>query len=133
MSTYQTSHEDQELRTLIRWIVAALAAICLLIAAGMAGCPQYSVYTARLEGEAIKTRADGARQALVAQATAERDAAELRAQAIAIIGQAAKEFPEYRQQEFIGAFATALEQGKISQIIYVPTEANVPILEAGKR
>jgi regulator of protease activity HflC (stomatin/prohibitin superfamily) len=70
---------------------------------------------------------------LVTQAQAEKDAAVLRAEAIQIVGQAAKDFPEYRQQEFIGSFADALREGKIQQIIYVPTEANIPIIEAGKR
>ncbi|HCW5282361.1 TPA: hypothetical protein OXP51_000718 [Acinetobacter baumannii] len=37
------------------------------------------------------------------------------------------------KQEFIGAFGDALRDGKIQQIVYVPTEANIPVLEAGKR
>ena len=106
--------------------------LIVIVAAGMVGCPQYNVYSARLDGEATVARANGAKMALVAQATAEKDAAQLRADAIKIIGQAAKDFPEYRQQEFIGSFAEALHEGKISQIIYVPTEANIPIIEAGR-
>ena len=106
--------------------------LIVLVGAVMAGCPTYSVYSARMEGEAVVARANGAKMALVAQATAEKDAAQLRADAIKIVGQAAKDFPEYRQQEFIGSFAEALHQGKISQIIYVPTEANIPITEAGR-
>jgi regulator of protease activity HflC (stomatin/prohibitin superfamily) len=71
-----------------------------------------------------------AREVQVRQAQGEREAAVLRAEAIKIVGQATKDFPEYRQQEFIGAFAEAVKEGKISQIIYVPTEANIPITEA---
>jgi len=70
---------------------------------------------------------------MIQQAQAELDAASLRAEAISIVGKAAKDYPEYRKQEFIGAFAEALQKGTIQQIIYVPTEANIPILEAGKR
>ena len=112
--------------------VTSIAALLLVIvvAAGMAGYPSYMVYAARMDGEATVARANGAKMALVAQAMAEKDAAQLRADAIKIVGQAAKDFPEYRQQEFIGSFAEALHQGKISQIIYVPTEANIPIIEA---
>jgi regulator of protease activity HflC (stomatin/prohibitin superfamily) len=87
------------------------------------------VYEQRLKGEAELARATQQRQILVQQAMAEREAAEQRAQAIKIVGQAAKDFPEYRQQEFIGSFAEALKDGKINQIIYVPTEANIPIIE----
>lgn len=61
-------------------------------------------------------------------AAAERDAAVLRAQAITIVGAAAKEFPEYRNQEFIGGFANALENGAIPQTFYVPTKNGIPVL-----
>jgi len=61
------------------------------------------------------------------------EAAELRAEAIRIVGAASKEFPEYRTQEFIGAFGEAMQNGNIQKIIYVPTEANIPIIEAGHR
>jgi hypothetical protein len=104
----------------------------LLVAAGMYGCPQYAVYEQQLKGRAELARADQNRQILVSQAHAEREAATQRAEAIRIMGQAAKDFPEYRQQEFIGAFGHALQEGRISQIIYVPTEAGIPILEAGR-
>jgi regulator of protease activity HflC (stomatin/prohibitin superfamily) len=108
----------------------------LVVVSGISGClafgPQYRVYEQRLHGEAELARAQSARQVLVAQAEAERDAAKMRADAIAIVGQAAKDFPEYRTQEFIGAFAEAMHSGKINQIIYVPTEGSIPILEAGR-
>jgi regulator of protease activity HflC (stomatin/prohibitin superfamily) len=115
------------------WVKRVGGVVVLLVAAGMAGCPKYDVWTAEQEGLAIKAKADGSRQALVAQAQAELDAAEKRAKAVAIMGEAAKKFPEYRTQEFIGAFAEALKEGNINQIIYVPTEANIPVLEADGR
>ena len=114
--------------------LGAIFGLCVLavlvVVAGMAGCPQYDVYQQRLAGEATLARAHAARQVLVQQAQAERDSAALRAEAIAVVGKAAKEYPEYRQQEFIGAFAEAMHNGRIHQIIYVPTEGNIPILEA---
>lgn len=113
-------------------ITVILASIVLIVGLFWVW-PQYNVYQARLSGEAQLAHAHSSRQVLVQQAQAEKDAAVLRAEAIAIVGKAAKDFPEYRQQEFIGAFAEAMHNGKINQIIYVPTEANIPILEAGKR
>ena len=101
-----------------------------IIAIAMWGCPQYNVYKQRLSGEAVLAHAEAERQVQVRQAQGEKEAATLRADAIKIVGQATKEFPEYRQQEFIGAFAEAVKSGKIAQIIYVPTEANIPITEA---
>jgi len=111
-------------------ISGSTAALIGLVGFAMWGCPQYNVYEQRLRGEAALSRAEGQRQILVTQAHAEKEAAQLRAEAIKIVGQAAKDFPEYRQQEFIGAFAEALKDGHVAQIIYVPTEANIPITEA---
>ena len=120
-------------QTYVSWSLVGTFFLSLLIALGMWGCPQYKVYSSQKNGEAILAHAQAAREVAVAQAKAEKEAAEYRAEAIAIVGKAAKEFPEYRQQEFIGAFAEALKDGKVNQIIYVPTEANIPIMEAGKR
>lgn len=113
-------------------VTATFVIIGGIVIGCMAGCPQYSVYTAKMDGEASLARAQSTKQTLVTQAQAEKDAALLRAEAIKIVGQAAKDFPEYRQQEFIGAFADAMQNGRINQIIYVPTEANIPITQAGK-
>jgi ABC-type transport system involved in cytochrome bd biosynthesis fused ATPase/permease subunit len=107
--------------------------VVMVIVALMFGLPVWSVWQQKLSGEGMLAKAESAKRAQVVQAQAELDSAKLRADAIAIVGKAAKDFPEYRQQEFIGAFAQAMHEGKISQIIYVPTEANIPILEAGKR
>ncbi len=99
----------------------------------MFALPIWNVWKSGLTGEAALKQAEQTRQIQIQQAKGEKEAAQYRADAIAIVGKAAKEFPEYRQQEFIGAFAEALHSGKINQIIYVPTEAGIPILEAGHR
>lgn len=112
------------------WIVRGLITTVILTTLGMWGCPKYSVYHSQLEGEAALAKAMSVREIQVRQALGEKEAATHRAEAIKIVGQATKDFPEYRQQEFIGAFAEAVKDGKIAQIIYVPTEANIPITEA---
>lgn len=113
--------------------IAGTIVLAGLIALGMVGCPKYNVWEQGLAGKAKLERASQERKIIVEQAKAEVESAGLRAKAIKIMGQAAKDFPEYRLQEFMGAFAEALQDGTIDQIIYVPTEANVPIMEAGKR
>jgi hypothetical protein len=112
--------------------VAVVFAVVILFGAGLWGCPQYNVWQKGLEGQANLKRAEQEKLIIVEQAKAERDSATLRAEAIEIMGKAAKEYPEYRYQEFLGSFAEALQEGKIDQIIYVPTEANIPIMEAGR-
>lgn len=122
----------QGIKFIWAWIWRIVALVSLFAVVLLGGCPQYAVYEQRLKGQAELARAEQNRQILVSQAHAEREAAAQRAEAIKIMGQAAKDFPEYRQQEFIGAFAEAVKEGKIGQIIYVPTEANIPITEAGR-
>ncbi len=95
--------------------------------------PIWNVWSEGLSGEAALNKAEQTKKIMIQTALAEKESAQYRADAIMIMGKAAKEFPEYRQQEFMQAFGEALREGNISQIIYVPTEANVPILEAGKR
>jgi hypothetical protein len=119
-------------RLAARWIGAGLGTFLLLVLAVMYGCPAWTVYDQRKAGEAALARAQSQKMTLVTQAEAEKEAASRRAEAIRIVGQASRDFPQYRQQEFIGAFAEALQGGKIQQIIYVPTEANIPIIEAGR-
>ena len=93
----------------------------------------YQVWAQEMAGKAKLAEATQSRQIQIEQAKAEKESAKYRAEAIKIVGAAAKKFPEYRHQEFIGAFAEALKDGNINQIIYVPTEAGIPITEAGKR
>jgi hypothetical protein len=113
-------------------VVHISIASLILISLMMVGCPPYNVWQQGLVGEAELRRAEQNRMILVEQAKAERDAATQRAEAIAIVGQAAQDFPEYRLQEFLGSFAEALNSESIDKIIFVPTEANIPITEAGR-
>lgn len=104
--------------------------ICAAVVILMFGIPWYSVWCASMSGKAALMHAEQEKQIAVETAKAEVEAAKLRAEAIALVGKASQDFPEYRQQEFIGAFAEAIKSGQVEQIIYVPTEANIPIVEA---
>jgi len=111
-------------------LVIVLLAISFIIALFF-GLPVWHVWKSEKSGQALFAQSESGRRVLVSQAEAERDAARLRAEAIGIVGAAAKNFPEYRQQEFIGAFADAMKECHPT-IIYVPTEAGIPIVEAGR-
>ena len=116
----------------------------LIIAAGaltlgLWGCPQYNVYSARKEGEAILAHAQSSREVAVAEAKAKMESAELLAkadiiraggvaQANTIIGESLKGNEAYLRYLWI----QNLENNKGAQVIYVPTEAGLPILEAGR-
>lgn len=84
-------------------------------------------------GMANYRQAQQERRIIVEKARGELAAAEDQAEAIRTMGQAARDYPEYRTQMFIQAFSEALEAGAIDEIIYVPVETGLPITEAGGR
>lgn len=113
--------------------------VVALIALVMGGCPYYNVWQQDLAGKASLARASQDRQIAVQEALAKKEAAvnlaeaEIeRAKGVAkanqIIGDSLRNNEEYLRYLWIDG----LQQNK-SQVIYVPTEANLPILEAGKR
>ena len=111
-------------------------AICLVASSTVGllffGLPMWYVWKQGLSGEAVLAKAEQERRIIVEQARAEMEAAQLRAEAIEIVGAAAQQYPEYRYQEFMGAFAEALQSESIDKIVFIPTEANIPIVEAGR-
>jgi regulator of protease activity HflC (stomatin/prohibitin superfamily) len=105
----------------------------------MWGCPKYDVYSKKMEGEAILAHAQSSREVAVAEAKAKMESAALlakaeieRARGVAeankIIGESLKNNEEYLRYLFVNN----LENTK-NQVIYIPTEANLPILEANRK
>lgn len=111
----------------------------IVVVVSMAGYPRYNVWQQGLEGEAELARASQNRQIAIQEATAKREAATLLAQAEVerakgvaeankIIGNSLKGNESYLRYLWIDSLAN----GK-SEVIYVPTEANLPILEATRK
>lgn len=105
----------------------------------MFGCPHYNVWQQELEGKAELVRATQNRQIVVQEAEAKKEAAALlaeaeiaRAHGVAeaneIIGESLKGNEAYLRYLWI----QGLQDGS-SEVIYVPTEANLPILEATRK
>lgn len=127
MKKHQKGNTDNVLIGMIA-VFVVIAILFVLFA-----WPQYKVWQQGMSGQARLAEAQQSKQIAIETAKSELESAKLRAEAIKVMGKAAQEYPEYRNQEFIGAFGEALREGKVNQIIYVPTEANIPVLEAGKR
>ena len=105
------------------------------------GWPQYKVYSQEMEGEAILAKAQSERRVLVETAKAKLDASKLDAQAeierakgVAasnkIIADGLQNNENYLKYLWISKLG---ENQNAPTVIYVPTEAGLPILEAGKR
>ena len=91
--------------------------ILVIILLLLFGWPHYKVWKQGMDGQASLAEAEQSKMIQVQVAKAELESAKLRAEAIKLVGQAAKDYPEYRKQEFIGAFGEALRDGRIQQII----------------
>lgn len=121
--------------------LTAIVAILLVVfvSLGLWGCPRYAVYQQELEGAAELARATQNRQIRIEEAKAEQESAKLRAyaeierargvaEANKIIGDSLKGNEAYLRYLWI----QGLQEGATPQVVYVPTEAGLPILEAGR-
>lgn len=120
-------------------VIGALATLALGVIGGCAyGVPKYRVWCASLEGEAELRRAEQNRQIAIEEANAKRAAAEslaeaeiIRAKGVAeanrIVGESLSDSENYLRYLWIDNIGNTS-----NQIIYIPTEAGLPILEAGK-
>lgn len=122
------------------WI-AVFAVIAILIAVLMWTLPYYSVWQQGLAGQAELKRAEQNRQIAVQEAQAKLESSKLLAQSEVERARGVAEANKIIADGLGGAegylrwlWIDALNHpDKGSQIIYVPTEAGLPILEAGKR
>jgi hypothetical protein len=112
--------------------------VLIVIAILLWGMPSYNVWQKELAGKAEFKQAEWNRQILIKEAEANLEAEKLnamaeveRAKGVAeankIIGSSLEENEAYLRYLWI----QGLQDGT-SEVIYVPTEANLPLLEAGR-
>lgn len=115
----------------------------ILICGGLYGCPQYNIYSSRAAGEAELAQAEYSKRVAVQTAQARLDSASLDAQtdvkraegvakANAILAESLGGPEGYLRWKYIQMLEDTTGKGG-RDVIYVPTEGNLPILEAGKR
>lgn len=125
--------EYNQIRNIVLYgllLVTGLATLCLW------GCPQYKVYSARKDGQSQLAHAQFSKEVAVAEARAKMESAAMLAQADTIRAHGIA-----RSNMIIGASLTEnyihwywidnLEKNP-NAVIYVPTEANMPITEASR-
>ncbi len=141
MSEFNTKHEANEIRAagqVFGGVLAACLFVLGLIFAGMAGCPKYNVWTKTLKGQAALKEAEWNRQIEVEEAQAKAASAEYlkqaeltraegAADAIAVLAGQLEGQDEY----LLYLWIQGLHDGS-SEIIYIPTEANMPVMEASR-
>lgn len=130
-------------------MVVFLALMCvLLIGVAMWGLPHYRVYKQTLRGQADLREAEWSRQIMVAQARAQAESDSIRAfgtlaaarlenlrDSVQAMGEAAANRiigEELTDERLRYIWIKGMERGG-SQVIYIPTEAGLPLLEARPR
>ncbi len=119
-----------------RFLAYCATVFVLLIALPTALGPVYSVWSQRLAGEAELAKAESSRKIRILEARAEQEAAKalaeaevIRAEGVSkankIIGDSLQNNEGYLRYLWIQGL-----QSNHMQVVYVPTEANLPILEA---
>lgn len=128
--------ETKSIITFTSFCLFVFLSLCIL---SMWGCPKYKVYSQRMEGEALLAHAQASKEVAVAEARAKMESSAMLAQADTIRAHGVA-----RSNEIIGAslrnnqaylhwlWIDNIEKNP-QAVIYVPTEANLPILEAGRR
>lgn len=124
------------------WVIYLVPVLALVLCLwGLVGYPKWKVWASHQSGLADLTRARNEQQIQVAEAQGRLDAAEINkkaavveAQAVALqieaIGKQLTEHDLYLKWQWIKMMEDRHDK---SSTIYVPTEANIPIMEAGKR
>ena len=141
MNEQYVKERAQEAGRAFGTITGAATVFVVLVCLGMYGCPMYNVYQQKMEGEAQLAHAEYSKKVQVQDAVGKLEAskslseAEVQrargvAQANKIIGDSLKGNEAYLHYLWIHNLNDAEKTG---QVIYVPTEAGLPILEAGKR
>lgn len=120
--------------------VVLLFMLCVFVAFGMWGCPRYNAWRAGVAGSGEFVKAEQNRRIKVLEAQAALDSAKLYRQAEVerargvkeandIIADGLKGHEEYLRYLWITG---KLDAGTTREVIYVATEAGIPIMEAGR-
>lgn len=117
-------------------------AVVGIVGLGLWGCPRYNVYEQEMDGQAQLQKAESTRRFKVLEAQAEYDSSILKAkaeverskglaQANEILAKGLGGPENYLRWKFIEAISSNGDHG-IKQIIYLPTEVGIPIMEASR-
>lgn len=132
MNIYSMRNGQEDVTTILLTAIIGI----LLVIGGCWGYPKWNVYESRLKGEAEYARAEQNRRIKIEEAKANLEAERMNAEAEverakgaakAIEIENGKLTPTYIQYLWVRQQALAN-----NKIIYIPTEACLPILEAGR-
>lgn len=119
-------------------IISTVIIVIAVVLGLMIGIPKYRVWSAEQSGKAEFARAEQNRKIKIEEAKANLEAEKLNAQAEVERAKGAAEAIKIENGSITPAYIQYLwvrQQSSLNDktVIYVPTEANLPILEANRR
>ena len=123
-------------------LVGIVAAVGILIIVLMFGLPIYNVWQQEMAGKAEMAKAEQNRKILIEEARARLEAEKLNAQAEVERAKGMAEAMKlengtlnstYNQYLFIRTLEKLADKGDLPQIIYMPSDGLVPVLDVSKK
>jgi len=112
----------------------SMLTLFLLLFGGLAGCPRYNVYRSEMSGKAEMKKAEENRKIQIEEAKANLESQRLNAQSEVVRAKGMAEAIEIENGKLTDQYIHYLWVRNIDKMdgekIYIPTEANMPILEA---
>lgn len=123
------------MRTTVTLTIATIIVIAGIILGCMFGLPKYRVWQLEMKGRAELAQAEQNRQIKIAEAQANLEAEKLNAQAEVERAKGAAEAIKIENGQLTTTYIQYLwvrqqANNNIEKIVYIPTEASMPILEA---
>lgn len=123
-------------------LIIVFAAIAILVVVLMVGLPVYNVWQQEMAGKAEMAKAEQNRKILIEEAKARLEAEKLNAQAEVERARGMAEAMKlengtlnttYNQYLFIRTLEKLADKGDLPQIIYMPAEGLVPVMDVSKK
>ena len=129
---------DQETKDVLKVIGTVLFVIIACVGLGLWGCPTYNVYSQEMSGRAKLAEAQSSRQVAILEARAKQESAKALAEAEVTRAAGAAKANHILQNSLGGpeGYLRYLQiqslQDTNARLIYVPTEAGLPVTEAAR-
>lgn len=127
--------EKEQRKFVVLCIIGSILFIIALVVAMCISLPKYNVWRSELAGRAELARAEQNRQIKIEEAKANLEAEKLNAQAEVERAKGAAEAIKIENGQLTTTYIQYLwvrqqSNNQIQKIVYIPTEASMPILEA---
>lgn len=133
MSSYELETKREQ-RLIIKWITIAVLGLFSIIVAIMLGYPVYNVWSSRKSGEAEMAKAEQNRKIQIEEAKANLEAQKLNSEAEVERAKGMAQAIEIENGKLTDKYIQYLwvrnMENNTNEKIYIPTEANLPLLEA---